>query len=74
MPIVDEAEEALDRAGRTIATPPIHTPTRGPAGVSQLVPFTGGMPVMREPVMAPNPTGGWIPPLPIDYRHKVRDI
>ena len=34
MPIVDEAEEALDRVGRTIATPPIRTPTCGPAGVS----------------------------------------
>ena len=47
MLIVDEAEEALDRAGCTIATPPIRTLTRGPAGVSQLVPFTGGSPIMR---------------------------
>ena len=34
MPIIDEAEEALDRAGHTIATPPIRTPTHGPASVS----------------------------------------
>jgi len=29
---------------------------------------------MREPTMAPNPAGGWTPPLPVDYRHWVRDI
>ena len=74
MPIVDEAEEALERAGRTIATPPIRTPTRGPAGVSQLVPFTGVSPIMQEPAMAPNPAGGWTPPLPVDYHHRVKDI
>ena len=34
MSIVDEEEEALECASRTIATPPIRTPTRGPAGVS----------------------------------------
>jgi len=73
MPIVDEAEEALDRAGRTIATPPIHTPTRGPASVSQLVPFTDVSPIMREPTMALNPAGGWTP-LPVDYHHRVKDI
>ena len=74
MPIVDEAEEALDRAGRTIATPPIRTPTRGPASVSQLVPFTGVSPIMQEPTMAPNPAGGWTPPLTVDYRHRIKDI
>ena len=74
MSIVDEEEEELERAGRTIATPPIRTPTRGPAGVSQLVLFTGVSPIMREPTMAPNPASGWTPPLPVDYRHKVRDI
>ena len=73
MPIVDEEEEALERAGCTIATPPIRTPTRGPVGVSQLVPFTGVSSIMREPTMAPNPAGGWTP-LPVDYCHKVRDI
>ena len=31
------------------------------------------MPVMREPVMALNPAGGWTP-LPVDYRHRVKDI
>ena len=74
MPIVDEAEEALDRAGRTIATPPFRTPTRGPAGVYQLVPFTDVSPIMREPTMAPNPADGWTPPLQVDYRHRVKDI
>ena len=73
MPIVDEAEEALERAGCTIATPPIRTPTRGPAGVSQLVSFIGVSPIMWEPTMAPNPAGGWTP-LPVDYRHRVKDI
>ena len=34
MSIVDEEEEELERAGRTIATPPIRTPTHGLAGVS----------------------------------------
>ena len=34
MPIIDEAEEALECAGRTIATPPIRTPTHGPVSVS----------------------------------------
>ena len=24
--------------------------------------------------MAPNPAGGWTPPLPVDYHHRVRDI
>ena len=24
--------------------------------------------------MAPNPTGGWTPPLPVDYYHRVKDI
>ena len=74
MPIIDEAEEALDHAGRTIATPLIHTPTHSPASVSQLVPFTGVSPIMREPTMAPNPADGWTPPLPVDYRHRVKDI
>ena len=74
MSIVDEAEEALERAGRTIATPPIRTLTRGPAGVSQLVLFTGVSPIMREPTMAPNPASGWTPPLLVDYRHRVKDI
>ena len=74
MPLVDEEEEALERAGRTIATPPIRTPTRGPAGVSQLVPFTGVLPIMWEPTMAPNPADGWTPPLPVDYCHRVKDI
>ena len=74
VPMVDEEEEALERAGCTIATPPIRTPTRGPVGVSQLVPFTGVSPIMRGPAMAPNPAGGWTPPLPVDYRHRVKDI
>ena len=74
MPIVDEAEEALDRAGRTIATPPIRTLTHGPASVSQLVPFTGVSPIMRAPTMASNPADGWTPPLLVDYRHRVKDI
>ena len=29
---------------------------------------------MQEPTMAPNPTGGWTPPLLVDYHHRVRDI
>ena len=33
MPIVDEAEEALEHAGCTIATPPLRTPPRGPASM-----------------------------------------
>ena len=73
-PMVDEEEEALDRAGRTIAVPPLRTPTHGPPGTFQLVPFTNVSPVMREPSMAPNPAGGWTPPLPVDYRHRVKDI
>ena len=74
VPMVDEEEEALDHAGRTIAAPPTHTPTRGSGFVSQLVPFTGVSSIMREPTMAPNPAGGWTPPLPVDYRHRVKDI
>ena len=69
MPIVDEEEEALEHAGRTIIAPPARTPTHGPGFVSQLVPFMGVSPIMREPAMAPNPTGGWTPPLPVDYHH-----
>ena len=68
-PMVDEVEEALDHAGRTLAVPPLCTPTRGPPGTFQLVPFTGVSPVMREPSMAPNLAGGWTPPLPVNYRH-----
>ena len=73
-PMVDEEEEALDRAGRTIAVPPLRTPTCGSPRTFQLVPFTDVSPVMREPSMAPNPAGGWTPPLPVDYRHRVKDI
>ena len=73
-PVVDEEEEALDRAGRTLAVPPHRTPTRGPLGTIQLVPFTGVSPIMREPAMAPNPADGWTPPLLVDYRHRVKDI
>ena len=67
--IVDEEEEALERPGHTIAAPPVRTPTTGPGFVSQLVPFTGVSPIMREPAMAPNPAGGWTPPLLVDYHH-----
>ena len=74
MPIVDEEEEALEQADRTIATPPIRTPTTGPGFVSQLVPFPGVSLIMQEPAMAPNLAGGWTPPLPVDYRHRVKDI
>ena len=70
----DEEEEALDCAGHTIATPPTRTSTRGPGSVSQLVPFMGVSPIMQEPAMAPNLAGGWTPPLPVDYRHWVKDI
>ena len=73
MPIVDEEEEALERAGHTIAAPPTHTPTRGLGFVSQLVPFMGVSPIMREPIMALNPAGGWTPLL-VDYHHWVKDI
>ena len=69
VPIVDEEEEALERADRTIAAPPICTPTTRPGFISQLVPFSSVLPIMREPAMAPNPAGGWTPPLPVDYRH-----
>jgi len=72
--MVDEEEEALDRAGRTIAAPPTHTLTHGLRFVSQLVSFTGVSPIMREPAMAPNPAGGWTPPLLVDYHHWVKDI
>jgi len=74
VPIVDEEEEGLEHAGHTIAAPPTHTPTRGPRFVSQLVLFMGVSPIMREPAMAPNPAGGWTPPLPVDYHHWVKDI
>ena len=69
VPMVDEEEEALDRARCTIAAPSTRTSTHGPRFVSQLVPFTGVSPVMREPTMAPNPTDGWTPPLPVNYCH-----
>ena len=72
--MVDEEEEALDCAGRTIATPPTRTPTHGPGFVSQLVSFMGVSQIMREPALALNPAGGWTPPLPVDYRHRVKDI
>ena len=58
VPIVDTEEEDLERAGHTIATPPVRTPTRGLGFVTELVPFLGVSPVMREPAMAPNPVGG----------------
>ena len=74
VPIIDEEEESLEHAGRTIAAPPVRTPTTGPGFVSQLVPFTGVSPIMREPAMAPNPAGGWTPPLPVNYHHRVKDI
>jgi len=74
VPIVDAEEEALEHAGRTIAAPPVCTLTHGLGFVTQLVPFPGVLPIMREPTMAPNPTGGWTPPLPIDYYHRVKDI
>ena len=73
MSIVDE-EEALEHAGRTIAAPSIHTPTTRPGFISQLVPFSGVLPIMWEPAMAPNPAGGWTPPLPVNYHHRVKDI
>ena len=72
--MVDEEEEALDRARCTIAAPPTRTPTRRPGFVSRLVPFTGVSPIMRDPTLAPNPAGGWTPLLPVDYRHWVKDI
>ena len=31
-PMVDEEEEALNHAGRTLAIPPLRTPPRGPPG------------------------------------------
>ena len=72
--IVDAEEEALERAGHTIAAPMIRTPTRGPGFITELVPFPSISSIMREPTMAPNPTSGWTPPLPVDYHHWVRDI
>ena len=74
MPIVDEEEEALERVGRTIAAPPVCAPSTRPGFVSQLVPFPGVLPIIREPAMSPNLAGGWTPPLPVDYRHRVKDI
>ena len=68
--MVDEEEEALDRAGHTIAAPP----TRGPRFVSQLVLFMGVSSIKREPTMALNPASGWTPPLLVDYHHRVKDI
>ena len=38
VPVVDDEEEALERAGRTIAAPPVHTPTRGPGFITDLFP------------------------------------
>ena len=72
--MVDEEEEALDRARCTIAAPSTRTSTHGPRFVSQLVLFMGVSPIMREPTMALNPAGGWTPPLLVDYRHRVKDI
>jgi len=46
--MVDEEEEALDHAGRTLAVPPLHTPPRGLPGMFQLVPFTGVSPIMMD--------------------------
>ena len=57
-PIVDEEEEGLERSGCTIAVPPIRTPCHGLGFVSELIPFMGDLPVMWEPVMAPDPYGG----------------
>ena len=71
VPVVDAEEEALERAGHTIAIPPIHTPCHGPGFISELVPFDGNLPVMREPAMAPNPCGDWTSPLPVDHHHQV---
>ena len=73
-PIVDDEEEALERASHTIAAPPTCTPTHGPGFVTQLVLFTSVSLIMQEPAMAPNPAGGWTPPLPVDYHHWVKDI
>ena len=72
-PILDE-EEALEHAGRTIVVPPIRTPCLRPGFINELVPFDGNLLVIREPVMAPNPCGGWTPPLPVDHHHRVWDI
>ena len=69
--IVDKEEEALEPASRTIAAEISHIPCSGPAFVSDLVSFMGPLPVLWEPQLAPNPCGGFTPPLPIDYRHKV---
>ena len=69
VPIVDEEEEALEHVGRTIATPPVRTPTTRLGFISQLVPFLGVSPIMREPTMVSNPASGWTPPLLVDYRH-----
>ena len=74
VPVLDAEEEALERAGRTIAAPPIRTLTHGLGFVSELVPFPRVLPIMREPAMAPNPAGGWTPPLLVDYHCRVRDI
>ena len=74
MPIVDEEGEALERAGRTIAAPPIRTLTHGLGFITELVPFPGILPIMWEPTMAPNPASDWTSPLPVDYHHWVRDI
>ena len=74
VPIVDAKEEALERAGCTIAAPPVRTLTHGPGFITELVPFPGVLPIMREPTMAPHSAGGWTPPLLVDYRHWVKDI
>ena len=73
-PIVDEEEEALEQVGRTIVAEVASTPCQGPSFISEVVTFDGPLPVMREPQLAPNPCGGFTPPLPIDYHHKVWDI
>ena len=74
VPIIDAEEEALELAGHTIAAPPVRASTHGSGFITELVPFLGVLPIMREPAMAPNLGGGWTPLLPVDYHHRVRDI
>ena len=71
---MDAKEEAVERAGRTIAVPVDQSLHRGPQHViHQLVLFDGLKPTVREPQLALD-HDGWAPPRPIDYCNNVRDI
>jgi hypothetical protein len=72
--MVDAEEEALERAGRTIAVQVLQSPYHGPEHpIHELVPFDALAPIVRRPELAPN-HGGWAPPCPEDYMSGKSDI